>query len=134
MKELREEDLIPAIVVDAETSLSDWTLETVADVRSLEPFGSGNPDPVFYSGGMEVLDSRVVGERHLSMKVKQGTATLDAMGFNMADRRPLNKETINMIYAPEINAWNGNRKVRLRVIDFEVRGGITKLVRCETTN
>lgn len=129
IEELRDEDLIPAIVIDAEASLSDWTLGSVAEVRSLEPFGSGNPDPVFYSGGIEVLDSRIVGERHLALRVRQGTTTLDAMGFNLAYMHPLNHETINMIYAPEINSWNGYKKVRLRIVDLEVRGGTTKLIR-----
>jgi single-stranded-DNA-specific exonuclease len=129
IQELREEDLIPAVVVDAETSLSEWTLGSVTEVRSLEPFGSGNPDPVFYSGGIEVLDSRVVGERHLALKTRQGTATLDAMGFNIAYMHPLKHKTINMIYAPEINSWNGYKKVRLRIIDLEVKSGTTRLIR-----
>jgi single-stranded-DNA-specific exonuclease len=129
VEELRDEDLIPAILIDAETALSDWTLGSVAEVRSLEPFGSGNPDPIFYSGGIEVLDSRIVGERHLALRVRQGAATLDAMGFNLAHMHPLNHETINMIYAPEINSWNGYKKVRLRIIDLEVKSGTTKLIR-----
>jgi single-stranded-DNA-specific exonuclease len=128
-EELKEEDLIPAIRIDAEASLLDWTLESVAEVRSLEPFGSGNPDPLFYSEDITVLDSRIVGDRHLVLKVRQGSATLDAMGFNLSQMHPLNQETINMVYTPEINSWNGNRKVRLKVVDLEIKGRTTKLIR-----
>jgi single-stranded-DNA-specific exonuclease len=128
-EELREEDLLPAIGVDAEALLSVWSLESVADVRSLEPFGSGNPDPVFYSEGLEVLDSKIVGERHMTLRIRQGTTTLDAMGFNLAHMHPLNHEAINMVYVPEINSWNGYKKIRLRIIDLEVKSGTTRLIR-----
>jgi single-stranded-DNA-specific exonuclease len=127
--ELNEEDLIPAIRIDTEQTLSDWTLESVAEIRSLEPFGSGNPDPVFYSGDIAVLDSRIAGDRHLALRVRQGAAVLDAMGFNLSHLHPLNQKTINMVYTPEINSWNGNRKVRLKILDLEIKGGITKLIR-----
>jgi single-stranded-DNA-specific exonuclease len=128
-EELREDDLLPVIGIDAEALLSFWTLESIADVRSLEPFGSGNPDPVFYSEGLEVLDSKVIGDRHMILRVRQGKTTLDAMGFNLAHMHPLSQETLNMVYAPEINSWNGYKKIRLRIIDLEVKSGTTKLKR-----
>jgi single-stranded-DNA-specific exonuclease len=129
LEELREEDLIPAVRIDAEIDLKDLTLESVAEIRSLEPFGSGNPDPVFYSEGILVLDSRVVAERHLMLRVRQGAATLDAMGFNLSQLHPLKEKTINMVHSPEINHWNGNKKVRLKIVDLEIKGETTKLVR-----
>jgi single-stranded-DNA-specific exonuclease len=129
LKELREEDLIPSLHVDAEIALSDLTLESVGDIRSLEPFGSGNPDPLYYSEGLLVLDSRVVGEKHLMLRVRQGESTLDAMGFNLSHLHPLKQNIINMVHSPEINRWNGNKKVRLKIADLEIKGRTTKLVR-----
>jgi single-stranded-DNA-specific exonuclease len=129
LRELSEEDLIPSIRVDAEAALSDLTLESVADIRSLEPFGSGNPDPLFYSEGLHVLDSRIVGEKHLMLRVRQGTSILDAMGFNLSHLHPLKQNIINMVHSPEINKWNGNKKVRLKIADLEIKGRTTKLVR-----
>jgi single-stranded-DNA-specific exonuclease len=129
LKELRDEDLIPSLHVDAEIALSDLTLESVGDIRSLEPFGSGNPDPLYYSEGLLVLDSRVVGEKHLMLRVRQGKSTLDAMGFNLSHLHPLKQNIINMVHSPEINRWNGNKKVRLKIADLEIKGRTTKLVR-----
>jgi len=129
IEELREEDIVPSVRVDSEIAFSDLTLESVTDIRSLEPFGSGNPDPLFYSGGLLVLDSRIVGEKHLVLRVRQGATILDAMGFNMACMHSLKQKVINMVHCPEINTWNGNRKVRLKIVDLEIRGDSTKLVR-----
>jgi single-stranded-DNA-specific exonuclease len=70
-EELRKEDLIPALEIDGEMTLSDITLDTVNDLKSLSPFGTGNPEPLFYTHSLSVLDSRVVGERHLKLRVKQ---------------------------------------------------------------
>ena len=126
-EELRDEDFIPCISVDTEIALSDLTLESVAEIRSLEPFGSGNPEPIFYSGGLQVLDSRVVGEKHLILRVMQGKSVLDAMGFNLSHLPPINQKTVNMVYSPEINSWNGYKKVRLKIVDLEIKSKITKL-------
>jgi single-stranded-DNA-specific exonuclease len=132
LEELREEDIVPSLRIDAEIALSDLTLESVSEIRSLEPFGSGNPDPLFYSEGLMVLDSRVVGEKHLILRVKQGTSILDAMGFNLFHLQSLKQKTINLVHIPEINAWNGNKKIRLKIVDLEIKGETTKLVRNQT--
>jgi hypothetical protein len=34
-----------------------------------------------------------------------------------------------MVHSPEINKWNGNKKVRLKIVDLEIKGRTTKLVR-----
>jgi single-stranded-DNA-specific exonuclease len=125
---LSDEDLVPAIIVDERLRLADLTIDTVNDIRTLEPYGSGNPEPVFYSGNMEVIDTRVVGDNHLKLKVRQGDTMHDAIGFNLAgalDTVP--GSLINMVYTPEINRWNGSERVQLRMLDLESVRGSTRL-------
>ena len=128
-KSLSGADLVPSITVDAEVNLDELTLETVYDLRSLEPFGSENPEPVFYSGELEVLGSRVVGEKHLKLKVRKGETVHDAIGFNFGDMHSLDRKIINLVYVPEINSWNGNENVQLRILDIEISGGESRLVK-----
>ena len=118
--ELSEEDLIPAIKIDAEIMLPDLTMETVNQIRSLSPFGSGNPEPLFYAHSLKVIESRVVGERHLKLKVKQGRTIREAIGFGLSERHPLEGKTISMVFTPEIDRWNGKEKIQLRIIDLKV--------------
>ena len=68
---LSHEDLIPAIEVDAELSLKQISPEMIQQIRRLSPFGSGNPEPSFLARSVDVLESRVVGERHLKFKARQ---------------------------------------------------------------
>ncbi len=124
---LSDEDLIPSIAVDARLRFSELNIDVVNDIRSLEPFGSGNPEPVFYSGTLEVIDSWVVGENHLKLRVRQGETVHEAIGFNLANKQPQPGSSINMVYSPEINKWNGNEKIQLRILDFEPSGGLSRL-------
>ena len=117
---LREDDLIPKIEIDAEVSLADLTLQTLKHMEALSPHGSGNPEPIFCSHALEVLDSMVVGERHLKLKVKQEGKVLEAIGFGLSDRHPLQGKTINMAFTPEINAWQGYEKIQLKIVDLEL--------------
>lgn len=126
-EKLRKEDLIPAIEIDGEMMLSDITLDTVNDLNSLFPFGSGNPEPLFYTHSLSVVDSKVVGKRHLKLRVKQGGIVMGAIGFGLSDRHPLQGESINMVFIPEIDQWQGYKKVQLKIIDLEVKGQGSKL-------
>lgn len=127
-KTLNDEDLILSITVDDKINLDDLTLETVKDIRSLEPFGAVNPEPIFYSGGLEVLESRIVGEKHLKLRVRQGQMVQDSIGFHLSHLHPLKGATVNMVFTPEINRWNGNENTQLRVVDIEPSGEKSRLV------
>jgi single-stranded-DNA-specific exonuclease len=124
---LNADDLIQKVEVDAEVSLADLTLQTLRHMEALSPYGSGNPEPIFYSHALQVLDSRVVGERHLKLKVKQEGSVLEAIGFGLADRHPLQGETINMAFTPEINEWQGYERVQLKIVDLELAEQGSKL-------
>ncbi len=128
-RELREEDLIPSIEVDSEIGFQELTMETVSQILSLAPFGAGNPEPLFHAGDLNVLISRVVGERHLKLTVRQGEKVMEAIGFGLGDRRPREGDTINMIFTPEIDLWNGYKKIQLRINDLELKGEKSRLLR-----
>ena len=128
-KEIKEEDLHPCIEVDAEISLSQVDLESTRRLLSFSPFGPGNPEPLFYAGPCDVVDSRVMGERHLKMKVRQDGRVLEAVGFGLAENPWAFETAVNFIFTPEINQWQGREKLQLRMIDMEPADRPTKLLR-----
>ena len=117
---LSDDVLIPSIDVDAEISLRDITRETIHQIRSLSPFGAGNPEPNFVARSLDVLESRIVGERHLKFKVRQAGEgnPLEAIGFGLGDKYPLEGRTVDMVFTPELNRWQGYENIQLRVIDL----------------
>ena len=61
----------------------------VESLAHLEPYGSGNPQPLFLAGGLQIVgEPRKVGggERHLSFRVRQGTREIRCIAFGRAER------------------------------------------------
>jgi single-stranded-DNA-specific exonuclease len=133
-EELSEEDLVHTLEVDAEVDLKDMAIESIRRLDSFSPFGSGNPEPLFYSGPCDVVESKVVGERHLKMTVRQNGALLETIGFGLAEHTSAPRGSINFIFTPEIDRWQGQEKVKLRVIDLEPSGGQPSKLQRSATN
>ncbi|NIP39252.1 MAG: single-stranded-DNA-specific exonuclease RecJ [Candidatus Dadabacteria bacterium] len=104
------------LTVDAYIETNDLNRELISEFGSLAPHGIGNPEPVFLSKSLEVVGKKIFMEKHLSLKLKNGTKTYDAVWFNSnLELEPSNK--IDIVFTPEINTWNGGNNLRLRIID-----------------
>ncbi len=115
----------PRLVIDAEVPLSALTTGLVDAVGQLEPYGAGNPQPVFLAGDLQVVgEPRRVGggERHLSFRVRQQGKDLKAIAFGMGDRAGelmADGGRCSLVFTPRINEWNGWRSVDLEVRDLQ---------------
>jgi single-stranded-DNA-specific exonuclease len=90
---LKPEDLLPELSIDAEIPLSSVTPELLDSLGRLEPFGHGNPEPVFSSCGVSLLmPPRILKEKHIKLRVNQrlpnakGSFNYEAVGWRMAER------------------------------------------------
>jgi len=124
---LTHEDLITTLEIDAETSLQEMDLETVRRLEALAPFGPANPEPLLCARNVTILESRVVGDKHLKARVKQNGAVVEAIGFRLWESHPLQGKTVNMAFTPEIDRWQGRERVQLKMIDLELADGPSKL-------
>lgn len=114
----------PKLHLDAEIPLASLTYGLIKDIDKLEPYGSENPRPKFLATGLMIDSPKKMGqgERHLSFRVKQGTTTLRAVAFGMADQLEdmLSQEgNCSVVFTAKINEWNGARRVELEVLDFQ---------------
>ena len=116
---LGDEILVPALEVDAEIALNDISHKMIGEIKALSPFGEGNPDPLFCARSLNVLESRIVGDQHLKLRVRQEEKCFEAIGFGLAGKYPLDGETVNMVFRPELNHWKGYDRIELRVVDLE---------------
>ena len=84
---LKPADFISELEVDATLTLQEINDRSVADVLALEPFGSGNPAPVFVAEDVEVAGTPAVWrDRHLLLSLKQNGRTLTVKGWQFAER------------------------------------------------
>ena len=125
---LADEDLIPTIDIDAEISFEDITFETVRQINAFSPFGEANPEPLFFARSVSVVGSRIVGDYHLRLGVRQGKKHFEAIGFGLSNHHSLEGKTVNMVFSVGINRWQGCETIQLRVVDLEEIGRSSKLV------
>jgi single-stranded-DNA-specific exonuclease len=90
---LTPEDLVPQLKIDAEVPLSAITPELFENLGRLEPFGHGNPEPVFSSHAVNLLlPPKVIKEKHIKLRVNQKlpdqkpSYNYEAVGWRMAER------------------------------------------------
>jgi single-stranded-DNA-specific exonuclease len=112
--------LIPEIVIDADISFRDITWPFYNILCQMEPFGPENLRPVFIT--KNVVDtgySKIVKEQHVRFSVRQNGVTFTGIGFNMAEKYDLlkNKLPVDIVFKIDVNEWNGEKNLQLRVID-----------------
>jgi single-stranded-DNA-specific exonuclease len=115
---LTDHELSPSLEVDAALGLGKVGPNTVSDIEALAPFGEGNPEPVFLASGLKVVGTKVIAERHLKLTVKQDGGVFEAIGFGQAQKKPAVGSRVDMVFTPETDHWQGNRRIRLRVVDM----------------
>ncbi len=123
---LQPDDLRPRLWVDGPLAFRDITPRVVAELASLAPYGSGNPRPVFSTGGVEVVDGpRKIKERHLKMAFRQDGKLMRGIAWRASERESFvseHKASVDLAFSVEEESWNGERYVQLTVVDFRAPG------------
>ena len=120
---LRSEDFLPLLALDAVTSLEKIEGSFLGELDLLAPFGVGNPEPVLALENLSILSSKPVGKGHLRVRIREGKRVREAIGFGMGGRHPLSGEGLRMAFSPQINLYQGNRSLQLRIIDLQPSSG-----------
>ena len=113
--------------MDAPVDLAevDWPL--YEEIIQLEPFGMGNPTPVFGACGVRLLATpRILQEKHLKLRVGKGARTLDALGWGWAARTPslAAGQQVDLAFALEQNNYQDMASLQLVIKDLVVTGGM----------
>lgn len=115
-------ELVSTLEIDAELpDPSLLTVEEVVGLDALEPYGAGNPKPVFSLSGCTVAAlSEVGGGRHLKLRLNRSGHMLESIFFSttvaMAGVAP--GDRVDVAFTPQINEFRGNRTVQLQGCDL----------------
>ena len=117
-------DLRPKLDIDAEVMLAELGGNTFPTMQKLAPFGQGNPEPVFLSRRVEVVDYRTMGNNgeHLRLKLKQHGNVWDGVGFRLSHYLPETPPPLDIAYNLELDSWGGEERLRLNILDFVPSG------------
>ncbi|MBA2379233.1 MAG: single-stranded-DNA-specific exonuclease RecJ [Blastocatellia bacterium] len=120
---LCDDELVPQLNIDANVSSETMDLDLLADLDKLEPFGAGNPKPVFATKGLFLrFDPTVIKEKHLKLYLADAKGRrFQAIwwdGMERSSGRTLHEGNgIELAYTPEFNHWQGNTQLQLVVHD-----------------
>ncbi len=115
---LSEEDFTPSIKLDVESELERLDAKLIEQLQYLEPFGLGNPEPLLLLRRVRVCESRIVGEKHLRLKVASDRRQMNAIGFRLAEKILAPNSLVDLAFSPGWNEWNGSKSIQLRLIDL----------------
>jgi len=118
------EDLLPSLEIDMELFLSDLNQEIITEFERLEPFGTGNPEPLFYTRNLKVRGQpQVLSRNTLKFWVTDGRITSQVIGFGMASFKDslTNADSFDLVYTPKIDDWHGRASVLLEGKDIFFR-------------
>ncbi|WP_425448383.1 single-stranded-DNA-specific exonuclease RecJ [Dethiothermospora halolimnae] len=127
-KEIKSEDpniFVPKLDIIAEIKPEDLTINLIEQVSKLEPYGMGNPKPLFMIKDVTVNNNRTKGcgktKKHLKFSGKKNNIYLNGIGFSMAeDYNKMNEpNAVDLAFNPEINEYNGKVSPQMIIQDFK---------------
>lgn len=123
MKHSNEETRLPRLYVDAELELSQLSLEFLYDYELLQPFGNGNPQPIFMA--REVHLSRPpqhMKNQHLRLSLRQGSDEVQAVFFSGGERN-LPDPPWDVAFTIDRNYFRGRTSLQVVIQDVRASQG-----------
>jgi single-stranded-DNA-specific exonuclease len=113
---------VPRIYIDREIEFTDISEKLIDELESLAPFGAGNPEPIFMARNVTVASSKIVGENHRRMVLKQtshsASKSVNAIHFNLDAGMPLKYSFDRIAFRVRWNRWNGIQAGQLIIEDI----------------
>lgn len=137
---LQPEHLKPLIAIDAQANFADLTVDLATQIDRLHPCGIDNPEPLFWTPNVQVLEQRLVGQgqNHLQLTLAQvatdttapdrqvpGLVPLKAIAWRWGDFFPLPKQ-VDIAYRIGLNHWNNQTTVKLELIGVRLPNSVPK--------
>ena len=114
-------ELIPIIKIDKEITIDDINMETIKELKKLEPYGEANKMPLFIYKNLKIDSIRALSEgKHIKLTLKDKNVVIDAIGFNMGNlvNEYLLGDKIDVVGSLEINKFNGKESIQLNLKDI----------------
>jgi len=122
-KHLAKLDGSHALLSDGDLTASELCLPFAHMLRQAGPFGQGFDSPLF-DGEFDLLDQRLVGQKHLKMVLRsEGASEVDAIAFNVDIKLWPNAmvKRVHIAYRLDVNVFRGQETVQLIIEQIEAR-------------
>jgi single-stranded-DNA-specific exonuclease len=107
---------------DCILAIDNVTPELLNALETLQPFGQGNPEPLFMARNVRIRSQRVVGQNHRQMHLHQhDTRTIPAIQFNFGPTLSANDAFEHITFHLRWNRWNGNKTPQMIIRETKVK-------------
>ena len=125
LADLSEEDLQMKVSIDMQLPFPYITESLIRELDLLEPFGKGNPRPLFAERSLRVISPRIFGRNRNVLKCRledAGGRQMEAVYFgDVGDclRKMEEKKVMSFTYYPSINEYMGRRTLQLTIVNYQ---------------
>lgn len=121
---LSEEDYVPLTRIEGKLDLSEVQFGILEEIRQMEPFGTGNPTPLFQIDQAILTRLQKMGQsqNHLKLHLTQEEKNLEVVAFRRADiADQLTQQTpVQVVGELTMNEWNGRRTAQVLLKDLRI--------------
>ena len=123
--ELSDDDLQEKVSIDMRLPFPYITEQLVNELELLEPFGKGNPKPLFAEKDLRVISPRIFGKNRNVLKCRlqdQQGYQMEAVHFGDVEeclRAMEQKNVMSFTYYPTINEYMGRRTLQLTLVNYQ---------------
>ncbi|MGB3203183.1 MAG: single-stranded-DNA-specific exonuclease RecJ [Nodosilinea sp.] len=121
--------LKPLVKIDVQAQLNDIDQTLFDQIDHLHPCGIENPDPVFWTPNLRVLEQQTVGRNRDHLKLLLGDAggdvTIKAIAWRWGEYYPL-PDRLDVAYKLKQNEWQGTTSVELELVGVRPAAGISR--------
>lgn len=123
--DLTEEDLQEKVSIDMQLPFPYITEELIRELELLEPFGKGNPKPLFAGKDLKVISPRIFGKNRNVLKCRledmQGNQ-MEAVYFGDVEaclKAIEQKKVMSFTYYPSVNEYMGRKNMQITIVNYQ---------------
>lgn len=116
-----DKKFLPKIFVDMELEPGEINGNLIADIERLQPFGAGNPNPIFVLNNLTLLQKKLMGSDRNHLKLVVGDTqnnTYDCIWWQKGDISLNQGDKLDIAFYPQTNTYNGNTTIQLIIEDI----------------
>lgn len=116
---------IPELAIDAWLDPADLTTQLLEELEALQPYGQGNPEPIFGLEKVRVSGlPKVVGRNHLSFSIDSGAGLVRGIFWGGASEPLPRGSDLDLVVKVKASYWRGRRSLQLELQDWRASGKI----------
>ena len=122
-------ELAPVLTIDQEIALESLPAAQIPQifemVNLLEPTGRGNPEALFFSRNLQVMQANAVGNgQHLRLILRAGRVYYGAIAFRQGHWNGQLPDMIDIAFTFDINKYQGRESLQLNIKDIKPAMGL----------